>query len=548
MLLVTLFSLLFSSPAPAREQFSADQPRYSVRGTVVNSGTGEPIRGALVQFYSDRQRSQLTGADGTFQFDQIPAGMFPIQLRKPGYFSTQELPSGRMQTLMLTSGPDQPPAVLKLVPEGVIFGRVTGDAGEPLEYLPVQLLSERVENGHKTRTVWRGNSTNEEGQFRLAELQPGTYFLFVGPSPQPASFSGSAARPNAQGYPAVFYPGGSDISSAAPIQITPGKHLELNISLARQPFYRISGTVSGYAQESGVNLQFFNAAGQSIDSGLEFDPRTGVFRSKWVPAGQIIISAFSSDPKAQQTYSASQTVNVVSDRAGIHLALVPNVTIPVNMRLERTRNDSPRQFFSGVKTSFGSPPEDAPPARVVLIPTDPAGFRTQYGSEFLGPEENRSLGIRNVLPGTYRVEIDPNGPYYVESARLGLSDLLAGTLTIAPGSSVESLEILLRDDGASLEGSVSLNRQRVAGSILVIPVSRPGPVVLTFCGPDGRFRVENLAPGSYRVLALDHGDNFEYANPEALRKYSSGAQEVSLGPNQSSKVELQLLRTEEQNP
>lgn len=547
MFLVTLLTLLLGLPTAAARQFSADQPRYSVRGTVVNSVTGEPVRGALVQFYSDRQRSQLSGADGTFQFDQIPAGMFPIQLRKPGFFSTQELPSGRMQALMLTSGPDQPPAVLKLVPEGVIFGRVTGDAGEPLEYLPVQLLSERIENGRKTRTVWRGNSTNEEGQFRLAELQPGTYFLFVGPSPQPASFSGSAARPNAQGYPAVFYPGGSDISSAAPIQVTPGKHLELNINLARQPFYRISGTVSGYAQEIGVNLQFFNAAGQSMASGFEFDPRTGVFRSKWVPAGQVTVTASSNDVKTQQTYSASQTVNVASDRLGITLALVPNVTIPVNMRLERTRNDSPRQFFSAV-TSSGSPPQDSPPARVVLIPLEAVGFRTQYGSEFLGPEENRSLGIRNVLPGTYRVEIDPNGPYYVESARLGLSDLLAGTLTIAPGSSVESLEILLRDDGASLEGSVSLNRQRVAGSVLVIPVSRTGPVMLTFCGPDGRFRVENLAPGSYRVLALDHADNFEYTNPEALRKYSSGEQEVSLGPNQSSKIELQLLRTEEQNP
>ena len=53
---------------------SSDDGKHALRGTVVNSVTGEPTRGALVQIYFNGQSSMLTGPDGKFQFEGLPNG------------------------------------------------------------------------------------------------------------------------------------------------------------------------------------------------------------------------------------------------------------------------------------------------------------------------------------------------------------------------------------------------------------------------------------------------------------------------------------------
>src|SRR5713226_3786595 len=68
----------------------SNDDKYSLRGVVVNSVTGEAIRGALVQIFINGQRSILTGPDGKFQFDGLPAGQTSITVRKPGFFAEDD--------------------------------------------------------------------------------------------------------------------------------------------------------------------------------------------------------------------------------------------------------------------------------------------------------------------------------------------------------------------------------------------------------------------------------------------------------------------------
>src|SRR5882757_8039681 len=64
------------------QQFSTDD-KYTLRGTVINSVTSEPIRGALVQIYFNGQSSMLTGPDGKFQFAGLAPGQSTTMVRKP---------------------------------------------------------------------------------------------------------------------------------------------------------------------------------------------------------------------------------------------------------------------------------------------------------------------------------------------------------------------------------------------------------------------------------------------------------------------------------
>src|SRR5260370_12586943 len=105
------------------QQFSTDD-KYTLRGTVINSVTSEPIRGALVQIYFNGQSSMLTGPDGKFQFAGLPPGQSTIMVRKPGFFSEDDFdPHGRGQH-PATTPPNSPALLLTLSPETVISTRI----------------------------------------------------------------------------------------------------------------------------------------------------------------------------------------------------------------------------------------------------------------------------------------------------------------------------------------------------------------------------------------------------------------------------------------
>ena len=58
----------------------------SVNGTVIESGTNEPIQGVTVTITPEK-RNETTGSDGTFLFQDIDASSTPlrIQAQKTGY-------------------------------------------------------------------------------------------------------------------------------------------------------------------------------------------------------------------------------------------------------------------------------------------------------------------------------------------------------------------------------------------------------------------------------------------------------------------------------
>lgn len=531
------------SSTPAFPQ-SADAQTYTLRGTVINSVSGDPIRGALVQVNAEKQRSVLTGPDGKFQFEGIAQGTYTIQCRKPGYFEAEELSPQSARDLVVTVAPNAEPVVVKLIPEGLIYGRISGDNGEPVEALPIHLIFKGVMDGEAGLQDSAMTRTNEDGEFRLADLRPGTYYLFIGPGQTPVVFPSRSSEPGAKGYPGVFYPGASDLASAAPIQITPGKRSEILLSLAPVSLYRVSGTISGYPQGQSVGIEVHNAAGHTIATNSRIDQRTGEFRTGWLPGGSYTIKAntFGANGDIRQFFTASRLLNVNSNLAGVTLTLVPGITIPISVHVETTRAQP--ETDGAADSPTGAAPQRA---NVSLIIKDGRLSRVQYGAEYLGGPENQTFALENIPPGTYSVQVSPNGPYYVQSATSGPVNLLLQDLTVAPGSSVPPIDIVLRDDPASLHGTVAFHGKENGAIILVIP--EHGQTILQNVvrgeSPIGEFELPQLAPGAYKVFAFDRVDGLEYANSEVMQKYLSKAQQITLAPNQSANVLPELIHLPE---
>jgi len=503
-----------------------------VSGTVVNSVTGEPIGHALVQVFGVAQRAVFTDSEGHFAMDGLPAGQTSFDVRKPGYFSRQQL-GGRGVGDVVVVGPSTV-VTLKLVPQGAMYGRITDAAGQPIEYVPVRLAEQIVRDGRQHQEMRNTVESDEDGRFRLANLAPGTYYVAAGPGQMEMRLVIRDEKPKT-GYPMVYYPGVPDLASATPIQLTAGQQAQADFSLATVPVYHVSGTVGGFAADQGVLLQVLDPSGEQIQVPSQLHQDTGTFEINAIPAGSYVLKA--SSQIGDQALRAQARLNVAANLDNVQLALGPALSIPVVAHMEsRDASNLSRPGWS----------QERPPVTVRLIPADrrlapdlsPSFVRTGPGHDV--------MVLADVEPGKYTADITAWGPWYVQSAEYGPTNLLADDLTAAPGQA-NPIEIVLRDDGATLTGTVK-SADKIADSATVLavpqPFSRRHAVMVPFFSAQG-FTMHGLAPGEYLVFAFDHADRIEYANPDALQPYASQATHVTLSAGQETQIALSLIRTGE---
>jgi hypothetical protein len=209
---------------PAVPAFSlvlrADNQTFKVEGTVINAVTGRPIPRALVEWYGQPGLvSVLTRPDGEFSLGGVPQGRMQVSAQKPGYFAGRG--GAPQRPTVFVAGPDSGKLSIKLWPEAIIWGRVLGKDGEPLENAMV-----RVEKpgSSPARMYLRQNSvvTDEDGNFRIAELPPGEYVVALLSGNVSRRILGIRSVQGVEAYPAiVYYPAGSEESSAEPVDMPP---------------------------------------------------------------------------------------------------------------------------------------------------------------------------------------------------------------------------------------------------------------------------------------------------------------------------------------
>ena len=567
-ILTVLFSSFFFSlqSASAQSFASTSTCPCTLRGTVVDSVSGQPIHRALVRLTAPNTTAVLTDSEGKFQFEGLPAGLVSLEAQKPGFlprdifgsvYSLRDIFNSTFSlAVSLRLAPDSPPAILKLAPESVIFGQVTDERGEPLEGFTINAMVREPGNGQLIQYMPGRVLTDDEGKFRIAGLRPGSYYLVVR-QPQGSAPGSRNNSPVPSGFPPVFYPGVNDVSSATPLKLTPGKSVQANLSLKREPFVQISGTVSGYNPRDQVNVMLQDSSSTAENSEIVFDPATGSFRSKWVPPGSYTIVAqatavaspdnpnspaqpllgFAIRLRESSAHSyAHQQINAVSSVSGLHLVLQPTSDIPVLVRgLPASQNPELQQraFF------------------LVLIAKDRGFSNPNHIAVLENPEETLSSGdvrmmFYGVPPGTYELMMrGPGASSYVESAYSGSVDLLREDLVIGSSGAVPPISVVLRDDPATLSGTVFLGDTPVSALVVLLSSKFKRPLTPIAAGVNGSYTVTDLAPGSYRVFAVDASANFDFQDPAFLQKISSKIQEVTLAPKQSVSLNLELATVEE---
>lgn len=502
---------------PAQPAKSASH-EHAVAGTVINSVTGEALNRAVVEFWGPVKRATLTDASGRFEFNSLDQGSVSIVVAKPGFFDEQI--TSRGQPLVLRVGSSATPVVLRMIPASSIIGRVTTQEGEPLEGFLVRAI---IQQNLAGRPRWVDHmfqaQTLEDGSYRIAQMPPGTYYLVVDQSQEATLSQPGVPNPRDQGYAQVFYPAVSELSAAAPMELRGGQEVEANFALTAEPFYKLAGMVVTQDQLPS-EIVFQRAAGQGSDFHQNAALEEGRFQIE-VPAGSY--AAYGTTPAGMLLSTAGASIALSSDTSDGRIALAPLPSVPVRVRTELASGGTElvdaAQALQLVRVNLHS------------VSTTPSLQQADMGWN------PRSSEIQNVEPGAYEVEVNTFDPWRVESAHCGSLDLLSENLTIPAGSQPSAIEITLRNDAATVSGTV-VEAEGEMASVLLVQQNSTRNLVKLLPRVQGRFQFNGLAPGDYALIVSDGIDKVEYMNPEVLNPYLATAVHVSLPPHGRANVNL----------
>ena len=559
---------------------------------MINSVTHQPVDRALV-YSPDNRFATLTNSEGRFEFAvpevDAPAGdgsdpnavgqtypgvsnrPYMLMARKPGFMPDPTNPGQNLQNDFVKD------LTLTLIPESLITGTVTLASSEPPDSIPLQIFRRQVQDGRAHWVQAGGTQSTADGQFRFADLPAGTYKLLtreqldrdpVMNDPLAGDPLSNNSRGPLFGYPPVYYQHASDFESAATIQLAAGQTQAVNLTLAKQPYYRVKvPVIASSVASSGGSPNDQSSAPNGVRVTVYANGRKGPGYSLgynnadhtiqgMLPNGTYTLEATSfGSPGVSGTQSITVRGAAID---GPSMVLVPNTSIPVMLKEEFTGTDhnfTSSRSFNGHTVVLKGPRRYL--ANIRLEPDDETGMR---GGAFLReptrPDDD-ALFVDGVAAGSYWVRVIP-ALGYAAAVRSGNLDLLHQPLVVGTGGAVSPIEITLRDDMAEISGTVTgivapsatqasaapLGGQAGA-QVYCVPVSdSAGQFIQIWVSPDGSFSYAGLAPGTYRLLAFDHEpSDFEYRNPEATQAYDSKGPVIRLVGGQKEHVQLQLVTT-----
>ena len=489
---------------------------FRVTGMLVNKVDGRPLAQARATLAdtANPQKSQsvITSQDGKFMFPTVPAGKFSLTGFKRGYIPAAYDQHDQFSTAIVTgAGLDTENLVLKLAPDGMIFGRISDEAGDPVRHATVTLYYDDHSEGIDRIRNAQNATTDDLGEYELTSLRPGTYYLSATakpwyavspPSDAEASKSDTQSRPTADrsldvAYPLTYYPDTTDSDSASPIPVRGGERLEVDIHLNPVPALRLRFRVSGDSRGRFEVPQFEqHSFGESthIEATVTSMVSPGVIEVSGIPAGRYDVSLMGQGGRSQIS--------------GVDLTTQ-----------DQEVDTSAAEASSNVKMSVQLQGASKPAELIVAL-------RSQGKLGIRGSQVDASgeAEIQQIPAGQYEVVLFARGRNYSISRVTAEGAEVSGRhVTIAAGS------------------TASISVTATAGSIVVQGIAKraskpfPGAMVVLVTKDvegnrdlfrrdqsdlDGTFSLRDVTPGKYTLVAIENGWDLDWSQPEVIAVYA----------------------------
>src|ERR1700675_3271449 len=427
-------------PAPAAHA-------SSIAGTVVKEPGSQPLKKVLVQVVAENQKeggnyTASTDADGHFHIENVLPGRYRIFIERAGFVGVNEhgLKSD-VNVFTVQAGQPVEDLLFRMLPTAVISGRITDEDGDPMS--GVRVVAQKKKPGKSTRESVGTEATNDLGEYRLAGLFAGQYWIVAMPPPDFRDYekqekSAAGEAPPDTRYVNTYYPGTYDAMLASAVTLKAGDEMPVNFTLVPARTYRVRGIITGITAAQKPSVELFSKTGDSYRANANEIGPDGQFEVRGVAPGSYIVRA--STPTESQSFTAHQDVSVVAaDVDGVKLTPQPSFTLSGHLRIEGSAAADFTQYSANL--------------RQAELPEDPGIFMSQ---EFFGTnapvDRLGNFEWKNVTSGNYIVQVyggDGQG-FFMKSVKVGGRDIATGFTASGPAT----LDLLVSTKGGTVEGSV----------------------------------------------------------------------------------------------
>jgi hypothetical protein len=557
--LVGSCELFAQSVADKNSGGAVGHPAKAVLAGVVTKEPGsDPVKKALIELIAESQNeggnyTALSAADGSFRIENIVPGRYRLFVERTGF---QEIDKHRHKSegrvLTLEAGQELKELSIRLQAGAVVEGRITDEDGDPMAEAQVAVLRQAFVSGRSHWEQAGAERTDDRGEYRIAGLAAGSYFVSVTPPPDfrsliettnhmPATSSGGSSTPQATtAYQTTYYPGTTDRGQAASIQLHGGDDFPMNLSLTPNPSLSIRGSVVNLPPRSSAAIML-----QSKDFGLVLNGsemhQDGSFEIRGVSPGTYTIVA--TVENGAMPMIARQSVQLTNANVeGVRLAPQSGGVIRGRLRVEANVNGrpDPGQMFLVLRPADGD--DDMMGALAEGDGFSPVAHVSAEGN----------FEWKNVPPGNYSVQISGASTmpdWFLKLVMAGGHDGLDTGFNVSGGT--VSLDLLASGNGAFAEGVVTGRKDEAVAEVVVVAVpgvrlrNRPERYRKAVTDQSGRFSLRGLPPGEYTLYAWESLEGEEYYSPEFLKRYEGQGKTLRLNEGERKSVQIKAIAGED---
>jgi protocatechuate 3,4-dioxygenase beta subunit len=526
---------------PPKDSKTPKEDQCTISGLVVTLAASAPLKKARIVLQSaddpKQSVSTITTADGRFTLRKIEPGPYRLSVSRPGYVNQaygQRKPDSPGAVLTLQPRQEMKDLLFRMIPAGVISGKVYDEDGEALPNVYIQALKQKYSDGKRQLSSAVRVQTNDLGEYRLHGLAPGRYFVSAA-YPRWGRYGDQeedvpSDDSQDQGYAKLYYPGTPDSSKATPITVKSGEEISsMEILMRPVPVHVVRGHVyNQITQKKSESIQVALVPKTSHGEWDSFAGATakpdGSFTIQEVLTGSYVLMAYWFD--GERFYINRFPLEVASsDIDGVSVTLTPSMNIPGRIVWEgkpSVQND---------ELSIDARSTDLP-------------FYAGRGQV----DKSADFTLKNLSDGPFRINITnlPNDSY-IKQVRYGDATSAAGEFTITRGE-VNTLEITLSARGARVQGIVTGDDGLPSSgvSVVLIPeaTKRDQFQLYKTVNTDqyGHFDLRGIAPGDYKIFSWEEVEADSWQDPEFLKPFESKGESVTLHDDDRKKMNVTVIR------
>jgi len=203
---------------------------------------------------------------------------------------------------------------------------------------------------------------------------------------------------------------------------------------------------------------------------------------------------------------------------------------------------------SGTIKIEGQQDSTLPRLSLTFVPVDQAMPAGASGGRVGG---TGTFKIASVFPDRYYLNVYGLAEgAYIKSVKLAGQEVIDKGIDLSNFRTSAALDVVLSLRGATLDGAVRLDDKPATGSyvaVLADPLRPEQPYLNKFAtaDQDGKFSIQGLAPGSYRVYAFEESQPELSRDPGLAAPFERRAVKIDLDEGGSEHVELRALRPED---